>query len=106
LIDGLARRLEHELERSRRLYESRGLPFRVLWIVASVVLILLGFAMTILPGPAMVVIPAGLVMLGAASKTVRGWLRRAASRLRTEVSARRERKRDSRRSAGLPGRRI
>jgi hypothetical protein len=54
----------------------------------------------------MVVIPAGLVMLGAASKTVRGWLRRAASRLRTEVSARRERKRDSRRSAGLPGRRI
>jgi hypothetical protein len=102
LIDALTRRVEHELERSKRLYESHGLLFRVLWIVASLLLILLGFAMTILPGPAMVIIPAGLVMLAAASETMRGWLRRAARRLRTEALARRERKRDSQRSAGLP----
>jgi hypothetical protein len=76
--------------------------FRVLWIAGAALLVLAGLAMTVLPGPATVVIPTGLVMLGAASKTMRGWLRRGARRLRTTV-ARRGRKRDSRGSAGLPG---
>jgi Putative transmembrane protein (PGPGW) len=101
--DAIARWIERELERSKRVYQSHGMAFRVLWIVAGGLLILAGLAMTILPGPATVVIPTGLVMLAAASKTMRGWLRRGASRLRTRVSTHRERKGDSRRSAGVPG---
>jgi Putative transmembrane protein (PGPGW) len=77
--------------------------FRVLWIAGAALLVLAGLAMTVLPGPATVVIPTGLVMLGAASKTMRGWLRRWARGLRTTVSARDGRKSDSRGPAGLPG---
>ena len=77
--------------------------FRVLWIAGAALLVLAGLAMTVLPGPAIVVIPTGLVMLGAASKTMRGWLRRGARRLRTTVSASSGRKSDSPGSASLPG---
>jgi hypothetical protein len=63
--------------------------------------VLAGLAMTILPGPASVVIPTGLVMLAAASATMRAWLRRGLRRLRTTV-AHREYKGDSPRSAGVP----
>jgi hypothetical protein len=103
LRDKIAHWVERELDRSKRAYQSRGVALRALWIVAGVLLVLAGLAMVVLPGPATVLIPMGLVMLGATSKTMRGWLRRAASRLRTKAPGHRERRCDSRPSSDVLG---
>jgi tellurite resistance protein TerC len=52
-------------------------------IVISVVggtVLLLGFAMVVLPGPAIVVIPAGLAILGLEFAWARRWLRKVRAR--------------------------
>jgi hypothetical protein len=64
--------LEARIERIHRLYEGRGVPFRVLWVVVAVLVVLLGLLLTVVPGPALVVVPLGLAMLAAAF----GWAHR------------------------------
>src|SRR4051812_15761264 len=55
LVDGLADRRERHKERSR--------VYRIAVVVAGVIVLLAGLAMTVLPGPAVVVIPIGLSLL-------------------------------------------
>jgi len=51
------------LERWRETHKSRGVLYRVTWVLSGFVVLLTGLAMTVLPGPAVVVIPLGLAML-------------------------------------------
>lgn len=46
-------------------YHRHGPLFRAVWLVAAVLVIAAGLAMTVLPGPAVVVIPLGVAMLAA-----------------------------------------
>ncbi|HKP91578.1 MAG TPA: PGPGW domain-containing protein [Thermoleophilaceae bacterium] len=55
LVEGLAERRERHKERSR--------VYRLAVVVAGVIVLLAGLAMTVLPGPAFVVIPIGLSLL-------------------------------------------
>jgi uncharacterized protein (TIGR02611 family) len=55
LVDGLAERRRRHKERSR--------VYRAAVVAAGVIVLLAGFAMTVLPGPAVVVIPIGLSLL-------------------------------------------
>jgi uncharacterized protein (TIGR02611 family) len=55
LVEGLAERREHHKQRSR--------IYRAAVVVAGVIVVLAGLAMTVLPGPAVVVIPIGLSLL-------------------------------------------
>jgi uncharacterized protein (TIGR02611 family) len=70
--DDATRWVEQRIGRAERLYASRGRIFRVMWVVAGVVVVLTGIAMIVVPGPVTVVIPAGLAMLAV----VFGWARR------------------------------
>ena len=56
LVEGLAERREKHKEQHSRVY-------RIAVVVAGVVVLLAGLAMTVLPGPAFVVIPVGLSLL-------------------------------------------
>lgn len=49
----------------QRNYHRHGPVFRVAWLVAAFVVIVVGLAMTVLPGPAIIVIPLGVAMLAA-----------------------------------------
>ena len=53
--DKLAARREAHLQRSR--------VYRALFVIAGLIVLLVGLAMLVLPGPALVVIPIGLAML-------------------------------------------
>jgi uncharacterized protein (TIGR02611 family) len=55
--------LVKRLQRRRKAYRERGLPYRVAWVTAAVIVIAAGLAMIALPGPALLVIPIGLAML-------------------------------------------
>jgi uncharacterized protein (TIGR02611 family) len=56
-------RLQRRIERERERYETRPRAFRVLWVIAGVIVVAAGLAMVVFPGPAFVVIPIGLAML-------------------------------------------
>ncbi len=49
--------------RAKKTYDRHGTIFHLLWLVASVTVLIAGLAMTLFPGPAVVVIPLGLAML-------------------------------------------
>jgi hypothetical protein len=55
--------LKDKVDGVQRHIEGRPLPFRIAWVVAGVIVLLAGLAMTALPGPAIVVIPTGLAMI-------------------------------------------
>ncbi len=57
------RRLLETLHVRRAAFRRRGLLYRALFVVAGLVVTLVGLAMVVLPGPALVVIPVGLAML-------------------------------------------
>lgn len=42
---------------------QRGASYRIMWVVAAVIVTAAGLVMIVLPGPAMIVIPVGLAML-------------------------------------------
>lgn len=52
-----------KLEDRREAYQEKGIIYRTAWVIAGVIVVLAGLAMTIFPGPAVVVIPLGLAML-------------------------------------------
>jgi uncharacterized protein (TIGR02611 family) len=56
-------RLQRRIEAERERYATRGRAFRILWVLAAVIVIAAGLAMVVFPGPAFVVIPVGLAML-------------------------------------------
>jgi len=60
----------------QRQYHRRGRLFRVLWLVAAVIVIAAGLVMTVVPGPAIIVIPIGVAMLAARFRWAQ-WLLRA-----------------------------
>ncbi len=67
------------MRKSRR-WLAESVPYRlarriVITLIGGTVL-LIGFAMTVLPGPAVVVIPAGLAILGIEFAWARRWLAR------------------------------
>jgi hypothetical protein len=64
--------LEARIARIHRIYEGRGVPFRVLWVVVAVLVVVFELMLTVIPGPAVVVIPLALAMLAAAF----GWAHR------------------------------
>jgi len=55
----IARRLEERRER----HLERSVPYRVIWVIAALIVIAAGLAMIVLPGPAVIAIPVGLAML-------------------------------------------
>jgi uncharacterized protein (TIGR02611 family) len=63
MAESRLQRLQRRIDRERRRYEHRPLAFRVLWVLAGVILLAAGLAMVVFPGPAFVVIPIGLAML-------------------------------------------
>lgn len=56
-------RIIRRLEARRDAYQEKGLAYRLVWVIAGVIVVLAGIAMVIFPGPAVVVIPLGLAML-------------------------------------------
>ena len=71
------------LDRKREEHGDRALPYRVLWIIAAVIVTAAGIAMIVLPGPALILIPVGLAMLSFefawAARAARGSLHGAAA---------------------------
>jgi uncharacterized protein (TIGR02611 family) len=63
MAESRLKRLQRRIEAERERYAHRGRAFRVVWVVAGVILIAAGLAMVVFPGPAFVVIPIGLAML-------------------------------------------
>lgn len=59
--------VQRRIDEIRHVYERHGILFRIVWIAAAVVVLLVGMAMTVLPGPAIVVLPLGLAMLAVVS---------------------------------------
>ena len=55
--------LLRRIERRRESYGERSAAFRIVWVVAALIVLAAGLAMTVLPGPAVIVIPLGLAML-------------------------------------------
>jgi hypothetical protein len=78
-----AERAASWLDRKRAEQGDRPLPYRILWIVAAVIVTAAGIAMIVLPGPALILIPVGLAMLSFefawAARAARGSLRGAAA---------------------------
>jgi fatty acid desaturase len=72
MADETKQRIERAIERVQRRYEGHGRVFQIAWVLAAVVVVLAGLAMTVFPGPAIVVIPVGLAMLAAVFE----WARR------------------------------
>jgi hypothetical protein len=56
-------RILQKLEARREAYQDKGIVYRTAWVIAGVIVVLAGLAMTVFPGPAIVVIPLGLAML-------------------------------------------
>lgn len=56
-------RILQRLEDRREAYQEKGIIYRTAWVIAAVIVVLAGLAMTIFPGPAVIVIPLGLAML-------------------------------------------
>lgn len=56
-------RILQRLEARREAYRDKGRLYRLVWVVAGIIVVLAGVAMIIFPGPAVVVIPLGLAML-------------------------------------------
>lgn len=75
MADNTKQRIERAIERVERRYEGHGKVFQIAWVLAAIVVILAGLAMTVFPGPAMVVIPVGLAMLAAVFEWARKLLR-------------------------------
>jgi uncharacterized protein (TIGR02611 family) len=69
LSERLARRRERHVQRSR--------AYRVLFVIAGILVTLAGVAMLALPGPAFVVIPVGLTMLAMEFSWAERWLETA-----------------------------
>lgn len=61
--DNKATRLAGSIEEKREEHLKRSVPYRIIWVVAAVIVIAAGLVMIVLPGPAMIVIPVGLAML-------------------------------------------
>jgi hypothetical protein len=57
--EAVARRLGEKREE----HLERPFPYRVIWVIAALIVIAAGLAMLVLPGPAVIVIPIGLAML-------------------------------------------
>lgn len=70
--DEARQKAQQRIDRVRDVYDRHGVLFHIAWIVAAVVVILAGLAMTVVPGPAIVVLPLGVAMLAV----VFGWARR------------------------------
>lgn len=56
-------RILQKLEARREAYRDKGRLYRLVWVIAGVIVVLAGVAMVVFPGPAVVVIPLGLAML-------------------------------------------
>jgi uncharacterized protein (TIGR02611 family) len=56
-------RILKKLEARRAAYKDKGFAYRLVWVIAGVIVVLAGIAMVVFPGPAVVVIPLGLAML-------------------------------------------
>jgi uncharacterized protein (TIGR02611 family) len=67
------------LNRLRDRFHAMGLRhvWRVVVFVIGMTVLLIGFAMLVLPGPAVLVIPAGLAILGLEFHWARRWLKQA-----------------------------
>lgn len=63
---------QRRIDQAREVYDRHGRVVHVVWVLAAVVVIAAGLAMTVFPGPALVVLPLGLAMLAV----VFGWARR------------------------------
>lgn len=74
-------RFDRRLKQAERLYARRGRVFRLLWVLAGVVVVLAGLPLLVLPGPAILVILIGLAMLAAPFAPVRRLLRGAVALL-------------------------
>lgn len=61
--DNKAERLAGRIEEKREEHLKRSAPYRIIWVVAAVLVIAAGLIMIVLPGPAVIVIPIGLAML-------------------------------------------
>ncbi len=61
--DERAERFAGRIEEKRKKHLRRSAPYRIIWVVAALVVIAAGLVMIVLPGPAMIVIPVGLAML-------------------------------------------
>lgn len=71
MADETKQRIHRALSTVQRRYEGHGRLFRVLWVLAGLLVISAGLVMTVVPGPAIVVIPVGLAMLAAVFQPVR-----------------------------------
>ena len=56
-------RLQRRIETERERYAARGRAFRVVWVIAGMIVVAAGLAMILFPGPAFIIIPIGLAML-------------------------------------------
>lgn len=63
MTDRESPRILQKLEARREAYRDHGRLYRLVWVIAGVIVVLAGVAMVIFPGPAVVVIPVGLAML-------------------------------------------
>ena len=61
--DNKATRLAGSIEDKREQHLRRSAPYRIIWVVAAVIVIAAGLIMIVVPGPAVIVIPVGLAML-------------------------------------------
>lgn len=61
--DNKAERLAGRIEDKREEHLKRSAAYRIIWVVAALIVIAAGLIMIVLPGPALVVIPVGLAML-------------------------------------------
>ncbi|MDP8907953.1 MAG: PGPGW domain-containing protein [Chloroflexota bacterium] len=61
--DEKAERLAGRIEEKRDRHLQRSAPYRIIWVVAALIVIAAGLVMIVLPGPAVIVIPVGLAML-------------------------------------------
>jgi uncharacterized protein (TIGR02611 family) len=58
-----AQRIRESLTERRERHLQRGRLYRVLFVIAGIIVTLAGLAMLVTPGPAFVIIPIGLAML-------------------------------------------
>jgi hypothetical protein len=65
MTEELRRDIQRRVLAVQRHYHEGGRALRVGYVLAAFVVLLAGFAMTVLPGPATIVIPVGLAMLAA-----------------------------------------
>jgi hypothetical protein len=59
VTEGRIEKLSNRVELERERYQDRGRVFRVAWVCAAAIVVVVGLAMVVFPGPAVIVSRSG-----------------------------------------------